>query len=113
MSDTTWADTMQAAITVSDHNGQIIYMNEASQQLFEREGGNKLIGKSLYDCHSPASVELIHQIMEQGNNHIYTVQKLGKHKMVLQAPYTRDGEVAGLVEISFEIPVELPHHNRD
>jgi hypothetical protein len=33
--------------------------------------------------------------------------------MVLQTPFFEDGKVAGLVEISFEIPDSMPHFNRD
>lgn len=113
MNDTTWADTLQAAITVCDKEGHIIYMNQASQLLFEKDGGKALIGKSLFDCHSPASVDQIHKMLADGTSNSYTIKKQGKKKMVLQTPFIQDGLTAGLVEISFEIPEVMLHHNRD
>jgi transcriptional regulator with PAS, ATPase and Fis domain len=113
MSGNNWADTIPAAITVCDIDGIISYMNEASQQLFEKDGGKALLGKSLFDCHSPASVEQIKTMLSSGITNTYTIQKKGKKKMILQVPYEQDGVCAGLVEISFEIPQEIPHHIRD
>jgi transcriptional regulator with PAS, ATPase and Fis domain len=107
-----WADTLHAAITVCDKDGIVLYMNEASQQVFKQDGGLALIGKSLFDCHSPASVDQIKSMMASDSTNTYTVQKKGIKKFVLQAPFDKDGICGGMVEISFEIPQEIPHRNR-
>lgn len=108
-----WIDTLPANITVSDLNGKIIYMNDASQANFAKDGGGQLVGKSLADCHSPASNQKIAEMLQSGDVNIYTVQKKGLKKLIYQAPYYADGKVAGLVEISIVLPAEMPHHNRD
>jgi len=108
-----WADHLPAAVTVCDRDGIILYMNEASTKVFASSGGAELVGKSLFDCHSLQSVKLIQDLMTTNQNHIYTIQKNGRKKMIYQSPYLVDGIVAGMVEITFEIPEEIPHFIRD
>jgi transcriptional regulator with PAS, ATPase and Fis domain len=108
-----WADHLPAAVTVCDREGIILYMNAASSNVFASSGVSDLVGKSLFDCHSPQSVKLIQDLMTNNLNHIYTIQKKGKKKMIYQSPYLVDGIVAGMVEITFELPAEIPHFNRD
>ncbi len=40
-----------------EHN--IVYMNKAAVQRYEKRGGAALIGKSIFDCHNEKSVESI------------------------------------------------------
>ncbi|MDP3435243.1 MAG: hypothetical protein Q8T04_20070 [Bacteroidota bacterium] len=42
----------------------------------------------------------------------YTTEKNGIRKMIHQTPWIEDGEFKGLIEISFEVPMELPHYKR-
>jgi len=100
-------------VTVCDPEGILIHMNAAAEALFAKDGGRALIGTNLYDCHSPESQEKIRALMRDRASNVYTVVKHGKKKLIYQAPWYRDGELAGLVEISFEIPPALPNFNRD
>ncbi len=109
----TWANTINCAITVSDINGTIIYMNEKSGKTFEKWGGLDLVGKSLNSCHSLKSQETITKLMDKEETNVYTIEKAGIKKMIYQAPWFKEGEVAGLVELSIEIPFDLPHFIRD
>ena len=43
---------------------------------------------------------------------VYTIEKHGIKKLIYQAPWYRDGEFAGLVELAIELPAELPHFVR-
>ncbi len=52
-------------------------------------------------------------MMDEKRTNVYTIQKNGKKKLVYQAPWYKDGAYAGFVELSFEIPWDLPHFNRD
>jgi hypothetical protein len=107
-----WAKNLNCAITVSDVNGIIIYMNDKSGKTFEKWGGLALIGKSMYNCHSPKSQETIKRLMNNGETNVYTIEKAGVKKMIYQTPWYKDGKVAGMVELSLEIPFELPHFVR-
>ncbi len=113
MTITDWADTINGAITVCDADGIIIYMNETSQRSFEKDGGKNLVGKSLFPCHKPESAQLIKEFMENGKTNAYTILKKGVKKLIYQTPFYENGKVAGLVEFSFVLPEDMPHHNRD
>ena len=41
------------------------------------------------------------------------LEKNGQKKMIYQTPWRIDGQVKGLVEISFVLPDEMPHYDRD
>ena len=50
--------------------------------------------------------------LETGGVNAYTIEKNGVRKMIYQTAWKQDGVVGGLVEISMEIPGEMPHHVR-
>ena len=43
---------------------------------------------------------------------VYTIEKNGVKKLIAQVPVTMNGEFAGYVELSLEIPFEMPHFVR-
>jgi len=43
---------------------------------------------------------------------IYTVEKDGIKKLIYQSPWFNDGQYAGFVELSLEVPFEMPHFVR-
>ncbi len=105
--------SLPAAVTVCDAEGILIEMNAAAEALFAKDGGRALIGSNLFDCHSPASQEIIRNLMRDRASNVYSIEKHGKKRLIYQAPWYRDGEFAGLVEISFEIPHSIPNFKRD
>lgn len=108
-----WAYTMNCAVTVCDRNLDIIYMNECSRATFANRGGADLIGHNLMQYHNERSQGIIRRLMEDGGVNCYTIEKEGLHKMIYQTAWRdRDGQVAGLVEISMVIPQEMPHYIR-
>ena len=108
-----WADEFGAAITVIDRDFVIVYMNDKAAATFEKWGGCRLLGKSVLDCHNERSKAILSRIMETGTPHSYTIEKGGVKKMIHQAPWKKDGAIAGLVEISMEVPLEMEHFVRD
>lgn len=113
MTQTDWANEIPLAVTVCDLEGVILYMNEKSKTTFEKDGGPNLIGKNLFDCHSPSSNSKIQDLLDSGSSNVYTIQKNGKKKMIIQTPWFENNEIKGLVEFSVELPEEVPHFNRD
>ncbi len=107
-----WTKEFAAAITVCDINGVILDMNDKSADTFRDNGGGELIGKNLFDCHSPESVEKIRQLISDGLSNTYTIEKNGIKKLIHQSPWYENGKVKGLVEISIIIPAEMPHFKR-
>lgn len=106
-----WAKGMNCAVTVADINGTIVYMNDKARETYKKHGD--LIGKNLYDCHSERSQEIIRHIMATGGANVYTIEKHGVHKVIYQTAWTKDGKVAGIVEISMVTPAETPHYVRE
>jgi len=100
------------AITVCDTNGIIVYMNEKSKKTFEKDGGEKLIGTSLFDCH-PAHANLqIKKMLSSQEKNVYTIEKNGIKKMIYQTPWFEQGKFKGFVELSLEIPIDIKHFIR-
>lgn len=105
-----WADDINCAITICDINGVILYMNNKARQTFASHGD--LIGKNLFDCHSPESAAKIRHMLATGENNAYTISKNGQRKVIYQTPWRKDGAVAGMVEISMVVPENMPHYVR-
>lgn len=105
-----WAKEANCAITVCDRDCRILYMNDKARNVFASHGD--LIGKNLMDCHNERSQGIITRLLADGGVNAYTIEKKGVRKMIYQSAWRRGGEVAGLVEISMEIPAELPHYVR-
>jgi PAS domain protein len=106
-----WAEEMNCAVTVTDADCNIIFMNKKARATFASHGD--LIGKNLNDCHSERSKEIIARLLATGGTNSYTIRKRGIRKMIYQTAWMKDGKVGGLVEISMEIPEDMPHYDRD
>ena len=106
-------ENFDGAVIVTDAEGTIIYLNEKAVTSFEKYGGWELIGKNLKDCHQESSNEKIREIMTTRKKNVYTIEKKGKKKLIYQAPWYDGDEFGGLVELSLEIPFEMPHFIRE
>ena len=108
-----WINQVNIAITATDADGIITEMNPASIATFIADGGEKLIGTNVLDCHpEPSRSKLEAMYKAQQPNH-YTISKNGQKKIIHQIPLSKDGVFQGFVEISIPIPEHLPHFNRD
>jgi|SRR5665648_38445 len=108
-----WTDEFLGAITVCDREGIVVYMNDRSKQQFAKSGEESLLGNSLIDCHPEPARTFLKKMLAEPIPNSYTIEKRGIRKMIHQTPWMQDGEFNGVVEISFEIPMELVHHKRD
>jgi hypothetical protein len=95
-----------AAVTVCDVEGNVIWMNDKSKLVNHGD----FTGKSLLACHpEPAKTKLL-DLMKNQNTNVYTIEKGNIKKMIFQSPWYENGIYAGIVEISMEIPFETPHY---
>jgi transcriptional regulator with PAS, ATPase and Fis domain len=107
-----WVKEFPGAVTVCDCEGIVLFMNDKSQQTFAKNGGAELIGKSLINCHpEPARSKLLDMLANPRRNS-YTIEKNGVKKIIYQSPWFQDGQYKGFVELSLEIPMEMPHFIR-
>ncbi|MDQ7773885.1 MAG: PAS domain-containing protein [Elusimicrobiales bacterium] len=107
-----WAEDAGFAVTLCDRDGTITYMNARSRKTFEKYGGGGLVGKSLLDCHPEPAKSKLRAMLEKPAANAYTIEKAGLKKLIYQAPLIRDGAMRGLVELSVELPAEMPHFVR-
>ncbi len=112
MSQHDWINEFPAAVTVCDREGIILEMNARSMQSFEADGGAKLIGTNALDCHPEPARSKLQALLASGQKNVYTIEKKGVKKLIYQSPWYQDGKYAGFVELSLEIPFELPHFVR-
>jgi len=96
------------AITISDINGKVIWINDKSKTV----NYSDFTDKNLFDCHpEPAKTKLL-ELFENHNTNVYTIEKGGIKKLIYQSPWYEENKFAGYIELSIEIPFEMPHYIR-
>lgn len=108
-----WVKEFAGAITVCDPDGIILEMNDRAAESFKNDGGRALIGKNVLDCHPESARLKIKNLAEERQPNVYTIEKNGVKKLIYQSPWYKDGEYAGFLELTLEIPFEMPHFVRD
>jgi hypothetical protein len=108
-----WVKEFSGTVTVCDKDGVIVGLNDASAKQFAEKGGRKLIGSCIFDCHPEPAKSKFKELMKNRRPNIYTIQKDGRRKLVFQAPWYQEGEFAGYLDMTVEIPWKMPHYNRD
>ena len=107
-----WVQEFPAAVTVCDRDGVILAMNDKSARAFEKDGGGALIGSNLFGCHPEPARSRLKELLAAGRPNIYTIEKKGVKKLIYQSPWYTKGVYSGFVELSLEIPSEMPHFVR-
>ncbi len=94
----------RAAIVLCDLQHTIVYMNPAATARYANRGGAALVGRSLLDCHGPASNAMIERVAawfaaDQSHNIIYTYRNEKENKDVyMVALRADDGTLIGYYE---------------
>ncbi len=107
-----WLEDYPAAVTVCDDKGIIIAMNRRSMQQFRKQGGEKLIGSSLFDCHPESANTIIRKQLETQQPNIYITESTSGRRLIQQVPWYKDGVFAGLVETTSPVPCNIPIQQR-
>ena len=94
----------RCAVVICNLKHEIIYMNPAAVTRYVKWGGAALLGKSLLDCHGPASRERIRKVVDwfaqdQEHNRIYTSYNSKENKDVYMVALRDDtGRLIGYYE---------------
>jgi transcriptional regulator with PAS, ATPase and Fis domain len=112
MGNSNWIKYFKGAFTVCNKDGIIVEMNEQAKKTFESNGGDKLLGTNIFDCHPEPSKSILKDIIENKRTNVYTIEKNNVKKLIYQAPIIENGEYKGIVELSLEIPFDMPHFVR-
>ena len=104
-----WVEEFPGEITVCDSAGIVLELNKVSVEVFRKEGGKKLIGSNLLDCHPPAALRVLKRLMRCHKLNVYTVTK-GRHRnLVIQTPWYKRGKYRGFVELNVPITGRIPN----
>lgn len=105
-----YLENVAFAATVCDKDGVVLYQNERARK---RDGG--VVGRNLYNCHNKQSGAMIRHMIETGESNTYEIIRHGKRKLLHQTPWYEvpGGPVAGLVEVSIDLPDSYPVFDRD
>lgn len=113
MADHSWVQEFPGSIIVCDPDGIILEMNDRAVKAYQDQGGIGLVGTSMLGCHPQPARAKTERLLQAKQANVYTIEKAGVTKLIYQAPWSRDGKYAGFVELSLELPAEMPHFVRD
>lgn len=103
---------MNVAVTVCAANGDILDMNNKSEKVNLKPGQDSIIGQNVLDCHPEPARTKLRELLDKQATNAYTIEKNGVKKLIYQTPWYENGVFKGLVELSMEIPFEMPHYVR-
>lgn len=113
MMNESWQKEFPGAITVSDLEGIILEMNDRAAKDYADQGGRALIGTNMLDCHPEPARTKVKRLLEARQRNVYTIEKKGVRKLIYQSPWYDSEECRGFVELSLEIPSDMPHFVRE
>ena len=96
-------DQDRASVVICNTEHEIIYMNPAAVSSYAKRGGEKLIGRSLLECHNPESRVKIQQVVdwfaaEESHNIVYTYHNEKQNKDVYMVALRDGGRLIGYYE---------------
>ena len=107
-----WVNDYPAAVSVCDIHGTIIAMNRLATDNFSKQGGEALLGTSLFACHPEPANIIIRRLLQEQTGNTYFTKKNGVCKLVHQAPWFNEGRFAGLTETVIVLPDQVPTKQR-
>jgi len=108
-----WLHSLDAAVTICDARGIIVYMNRKSVETFKKEGGKALMGKNLLDCHPEPARSVLAEMLKTHKENIYSIEKNNVKKLIVQKPVFEHDSFAGIMEMSIVLPADMAHHIRE
>ena len=112
MKEINYIEETDFAVTVCNTEGTILFMNQKARRTFLKPGTEDLIGKNVLDCHPGPARTLLKDLLEHPRSNSYTIEKNGVKKLIYQTPWYRNGKYKGFMELSMEIPFQMPHKVR-
>lgn len=103
-------ENVEFFVNVCDKDGVVLYQNARARK---RDGD--VVGKNLYDCHGEKAGMMIRHMMATGESNTYEIIRHGRRRLLHQTPWFEEpgGPVAGLIELSIDLPENYPTLNKD
>ena len=71
MKENEWIKEFPAAITVCDAEGILLEMNDRAAKSYEKDGGRKLIGSNMLDCHPEPARTRTERLLAAREKNVY------------------------------------------
>ena len=107
-----WAELLPLTLTVCDTKGGVLYMNPEAIQTFKKDGGSRLIGTNLLDCHPEPSKTKVKEQLDTAQGQTYITDKKGVQKLIHQTPWFENDVFKGMMEIIIPLPEDLEIRKR-
>lgn len=96
-------DQDRCAVVICNLQHEIIYMNPAAIKNYQKYGGEKLLGKSLLNCHNAESKKRIEEVVDwfakdESHNLVYTFHNEKQNKDVYMVALRENGTLIGYYE---------------
>lgn len=96
-------DQDRVSVVICNLEHEIIYMNPAAIVNYAKRGGDKLIGRSLLECHNSRSADKIQQVVDwfaedENHNIVYTFHNEKQNKDVYMVALRDNGKLIGYYE---------------
>lgn len=96
-------DQDRCAVVICNLWHEIIYMNPAAIKNYQKYGGEKLLGKSLLNCHNAESKKRIEEVVDwfakdESHNLVYTFHNEKQNKDVYMVALRENGTLIGYYE---------------
>ena len=66
-----WVNDYPAAVSVYDTHGTIIAMNRLATENFSKQGGESLLGTSLFACYPEPANDIIRRLLHEQTGNTY------------------------------------------
>jgi hypothetical protein len=113
MEEHAWVKELLAEVMVCDTTGTILEMNAEAEALFDDDGGRGLLGLNVLTCHPEPSRSKLERMLAKPVVNAYFNTENGEKRFFFQSPWYQNGQYAGFVEFSFEVPENIPHFIRE
>jgi transcriptional regulator with PAS, ATPase and Fis domain len=105
-------DQLDCSVMLCDTKGILVYMNEKCAEQYRDRGGRKMIGKDILECHPEPARSKLMELLATEQENIYTIEKNGVKKIIIQKPWRENGVFKGMAEFSIILPEGMPHFIR-
>jgi DUF438 domain-containing protein len=95
-------DSFKYPIVFVDNEHIVRYLNQAARErYYDNRGYSPLIGKSIFECHNPSSVDIIQQMHKrllEGESEIFLKINKDRQRVTVVAVRDCDGSLLGYYE---------------
>jgi hypothetical protein len=106
-------DGLRAAVTIADQDFQISFMNDRATAFYAEDGGAKLIGRNLLDCHRDEHKTVIRAAYDRYRagdltpTRYHAQKEAGAPESIVHIPLMVEGEFRGIAELIWNERVDL------